>query len=72
MLKNDRKDARARQVRLTPKGRAKLAECRALWRVVQARFEARFGAEPSALLSSTLVTLATTDFSPAHQNQAMP
>jgi len=64
----DKGDARSRHVRLTSKGRSKLAEARVLWRDIQARFESNFGAEPTAILRDSLLILATTDFSSASRN----
>ena len=61
-LEVDKGDARSRHVRLTSKGQSKLAEARALWHEIQARFESSFGAEPTAILRGSLLTLATTDF----------
>jgi DNA-binding MarR family transcriptional regulator len=59
----EKKDGRCRHVLLTHKGRSKLEEARVLWREMQTRFESRFGTEPTAALRSSLLTLATTDFS---------
>ncbi|HVB67901.1 MAG TPA: MarR family transcriptional regulator [Acetobacteraceae bacterium] len=56
------RDQRCRLVRLTPAGRAKLAESRVLWRQAQARFERTFGPDRAARLRAALGELASDAF----------
>lgn len=58
----DETDRRARRVRLTDRGQAKLDETLALWRRAQDRFEAAFGAEQADALHGVLAILASPDF----------
>lgn len=58
----DEADRRARRVRLTPEGEAKLRETLPLWRGAQDRFEATFGVERAAELRAVLRILVTPEF----------
>lgn len=62
-LKAAPSDGRSRLVRLTRRGRAKLDEAVHLWRAMQGRFEAAFGAQRTARIREALLLLAATDFS---------
>ncbi len=61
-LADNPRDQRSRLVRLTPAGRAKLAESRALWRQAQSRFETAFGPDRAARLREVLGELASDAF----------
>jgi DNA-binding MarR family transcriptional regulator len=54
-------DARRRQIRLTAQGHAKLKRAGLLWKKMQARFEAAYGAKSTARLRQALLKLATID-----------
>lgn len=47
-------DRRRKEVRLTPRGRARLAQARPLWRRAQADFERHFGAAEAAAMRAML------------------
>lgn len=51
----DKEDRRTRRLDLTAAGRAKLAEAKPLWRDVQKRFEASFGAPEARALRKDLL-----------------
>jgi DNA-binding MarR family transcriptional regulator len=60
-------DGRSRLVRLTPAGRATLAEARVLWRQAQRRFEATFGTDRAAALRAALGEIASDGFAEMFQ-----
>lgn len=64
-LEADPRDRRAKRVRLTAHGEARLDSALELWRVAQARFDAEFGAEQSAALRAALERLASPGFAAA-------
>ncbi len=64
-LEADPRDRRAKRVRLTAQGQARLDAALELWRVAQARFDAEFGAEQSAALRAALERLASPGFAAA-------
>lgn len=64
-LEADPRDRRAKRVRLTALGEARLDSALELWRVAQARFDAEFGAEQSAALRAALERLASPGFAAA-------
>ncbi len=57
-LEQDDNDRRRRFVKLTRKGRARLAAAQPLWRDVQATFETHFGAQQAAELRDVLFGIA--------------
>ena len=57
-LQGGEEDRRRRHVKLTPLGRAKLAEASPLWRSAQTRFDAVFGKAASRDLRATLLAIA--------------
>lgn len=57
----DPNDRRSRLLSLTPKGEARLAAARPLWRAAQEDLEARFGAERTQALRVLLAELLATD-----------
>ena len=59
------RDARAKRVRLTPEGKAKLAETSALWRTAQARVESALGPERALALREMLAVVASDAFAEA-------
>jgi DNA-binding MarR family transcriptional regulator len=65
LLARDEADRRAKRVRLTPKGRAKLDETMALWREAQARVEAALGADRAQLLREMLALVGSAAFGAA-------
>ncbi|MDB5576601.1 MAG: hypothetical protein JWR80_1777 [Bradyrhizobium sp.] len=54
----DDNDRRAREVRITPAGLARVAEARALWDEAQARFETDFGTSEAAELRTMVDRVA--------------
>ncbi|MFZ1429887.1 MAG: MarR family transcriptional regulator [Geminicoccaceae bacterium] len=64
-LEPDPRDRRAKRVRLTAPGEARLDAALDLWREAQAHFDAEFGAEKSAALRATLERLASPEFAAA-------
>jgi DNA-binding MarR family transcriptional regulator len=61
----DARDRRAKRVRLTAAGKAKQAECAALWRRAQTRFDAEFGAVESAAIRGALALISSNEFAAA-------
>jgi DNA-binding MarR family transcriptional regulator len=57
-LEQDARDRRRRYVKLTKKGRSRIAVARPLWDKVQARFEDRFGKQQAADLRTVLLSIA--------------
>jgi DNA-binding MarR family transcriptional regulator len=57
-LEQDAKDRRRRYVKLTRKGRSRIAVARPLWEAAQARFENHFGASQAADLRTALLSIA--------------
>lgn len=57
-LEQDANDRRRRHVKLTKKGRSRVAAARPLWEEAQARFENHFGAVRAADLRSVLSNIA--------------
>ena len=57
-LIQDAADRRSRRVKLTKKGRARIATVRPLWEAAQARFESGFGKQAAADLRGVLLTIA--------------
>jgi DNA-binding MarR family transcriptional regulator len=57
-LEQDAQDRRRRHVKLTRKGRSRIALARPLWQEAQARFEDYFGAERAADLRTVLLSIA--------------
>ncbi|SDS28716.1 MarR family winged helix-turn-helix transcriptional regulator [Bradyrhizobium canariense] len=51
-------DRRRRHVKLTKKGRSRIAAARPLWHDAQARFEDRFGKQQAAELRAVLLSIA--------------
>lgn len=59
----NKQDKRSKDIRLTRRGRAKLAETGALWLHAQAAFERSFGTAESAALRRAMALLASKAFS---------
>ncbi len=59
----DERDRRAKRVRLTPLGYAKLKEAMALWQKAHRAFEAALGRKKAAELRALLCRIATEEFS---------
>jgi DNA-binding MarR family transcriptional regulator len=57
-LEQDARDRRRRYVKLTKKGRSRVAVARPLWDQAQARFEDRFGKQEAADLRAVLLSIA--------------
>jgi DNA-binding MarR family transcriptional regulator len=57
-LAQDANDRRSRRVKLTKKGRARIAAVRPHWEAAQARFESGFGAQAAADLRGVLLKIA--------------
>jgi DNA-binding MarR family transcriptional regulator len=57
-LIQDAADRRSRRVKLTKKGRARIAAVRPLWEAAQARFESGFGKQAAADLRGVLLAIA--------------
>jgi DNA-binding MarR family transcriptional regulator len=57
-LEQDARDRRRRYVKLTKKGRARIALARPLWEEAQARFEDHFGKQQAADLRAVLLSIA--------------
>ncbi|MDR3461471.1 MAG: winged helix DNA-binding protein [Beijerinckiaceae bacterium] len=64
-LTPDARDRRAKRVKLTASGEAKVAETELLWRIAQTRFEAAFGQRKAEKFRKTLALLASSDFTEA-------
>lgn len=62
VLAPDEFDKRARRVQMTPLGREKLAECRALWEGAQKKFERAYGKEQALALRTVLGEIVSEDF----------
>lgn len=58
----DPHDRRSKRVRLTRRGKAKLAESQAAWKQAQDVFEAAVGAREAAALRQTLTLVASLEF----------
>ncbi|HUN94943.1 MAG TPA: MarR family winged helix-turn-helix transcriptional regulator [Bradyrhizobium sp.] len=57
-LEQDARDRRRRHVKLTKKGRSRIAVARPLWEDAQARFEGHFGVAQAAGLRTVLLNIA--------------
>jgi DNA-binding MarR family transcriptional regulator len=62
-LASHKGDGRSRLVLLTATGHSKYVEAKGPWKKAQARFEAAYGVQPAAELRSTLLEVATLDYS---------
>ena len=65
----DRRDKRAKRVRLTSGGERKLGETTELWGVAQSRFETAMGPDRARQLRDMLAVVASKDFGDAFRSQ---